>query len=243
MTLPTVPVTAPPANPLPHGLFDAATITDEALSRHIGGITLTSPNQGGHGHWPTVCPTPDDTPDKTGQRPTPEDFASTIVWAVDECKTVGITDEEAQARAAHLLRLTAPVDVEKFAAEQLLTITPATAVSSVADALEVIEDALGEAGYPGVVHARRGLIAQIDSRLIVRQGGVLYTPGGHRWVFGSGYGALENTLVATGPVMIRRGSVVTGMSFDRVTNTRAALAERVITVGWESPTLAVPVNR
>lgn len=242
MALPAQPVTAPPANPYPHGLYAAATVVDEAQARHQGGITLITPNAGPHGQWPVDCPTPDDAPDKVGNRPGPVGFPATAVWAIDECKTVGVTETEAQERATHTLRLSEPLDVEKFAASQLTQVTPKVTATGIKAALEQLEDHLTQHGYTGVIHARRGLIAHLTG-MIVRQGGQLLTPGGHKWAFGAGYGALGDTLVGTGPVTIRRGPVVTGMSVDKTNNIRLALAERVVAVGWEPPTLAVTLSR
>lgn len=241
MALPMQPVTAPPANPLPGGLYQAATITDETQSRHQGGITLVTPNNGGHGRWPVDLPTPAGTPNKAGERPAPRGFPATIVWAADEPKAVGVPESEVQDRALQALRLGEPLEVEEFVAEQLSEITP-TATVGIKHAVELLEDALAARGYLGVIHARRGLIAHLNG-LIVRQGGQLLTPGGHRWAFGAGYHDLGDTLVGTGPVMIRRGPVVAASAFEPKTNKRLALGERVVSVGWESPTAAVTLAR
>lgn len=241
MALPPINLTAPPANPAPYGLYAAATVTQDAESRHLGGINLDTPNAGPHGTWPTDCPTPDGTPDKGGDRPDPTVFPSTIVWAADDCKAVGVSEDQARDRAMQTLRLSEPLDVEDHVATLLAGITP-TQVNTIRQSVELLEDALTQNGHTGVIHARRGLIAYLQP-LIVRQGGQLLTPGGHRWAFGAGYGTLGDTLVGTGPVHIRQSPVEIRQAFDRETNDRTVIAERVVTVSWEAPTAAVTLPR
>lgn len=243
MSLPPFTITAPPAPPIPAGLYSAATLTSTDQARFLGGLEVHSPNTGGHGTWPTGCPAPGDMPDKGGQRTAPLTFDATIAWAVDECKTVGITEDEARDRAVNLLRLTEPLDVEKDTAEKLKIVRPARTAGSFEDAVEQIEDALAADGYAGVIHARRGLLAHLPQHLVVRQGAQLFTPGGHRWAFGAGYESLGDTLVGTGPVHIVQGPVSVDVSVNSRNNLRTALAERAVAVGWEPPTIAVTVNR
>ena len=242
MALPPLYVIAPPATPAPHGLYDAASVTQDTADRHLGGVLLDTPNGGPAGTWPTDCPTPDDTPDKGGARPAAVQHDSTVVWAADECKTVGVDDAAAQARAEQALRLAEPVQVEQHTAPRLLDAadTP-TSVTDWEAAVAAIEDALAAGGYTGVVHARRGVLPYV-TRWVVRQGGVLLTPGGHRWAFGAGYGALGDTLVGTGPVHVRQGPVTHRTALDHATNTRLAVAERVVNVAWEPPTVAVTMT-
>lgn len=242
MALPTVPVVLPPANPYTGGLYDAATTIDDLAARHLGGLTVDSPNHGPHGSWPTECPTPDETPDKGGARPAPRDVDATIVWAADDCKTVGITDEEAKARAAQTLRLTEQVDVEKHAAAALAEVE-ATQVADIVAAVAHLEQALAADGFTGVIHARRGLVAVAEkASMIIRQGSRLMTPGGHLWAFGAGYTALGDTLVGTGPVQIRRSPITESMSLGARTNERLALAERVVAVAWDTPIAAATIT-
>ncbi|MFC3848877.1 hypothetical protein ACFORJ_01670 [Corynebacterium hansenii] len=242
MALPTVPVVLPPANPYTGGLYDAATLIDDLAARHLGGLTVDSPNHGPHGSWPTECPTPGDTPGKGGPRPAPRDVDATIVWAADECNTVGITDEEAKARAAQALRLAEQVDVEKHAATDLKKVT-ATQVADIVAAVAHLEQELTADGFTGVIHARRGLLAVAEkASMIIRQGSRLLTPGGHRWAFGAGYTDLGDTVVGTGPVIIRRSPVTESLTLNARTNTRMALAERVVAVAWDTPTAAATIT-
>ena len=244
--LPPLPLTAPPANPLPGGLYTAARGVDAPDDRHHGGIALESPNTGGAGQWPTACPTPEETPEKTGGRAEPAVFPATVVWAADECHTVGVTDDEARARAAQTLRLREPVEVEKHVAAQLTAKAEAEeqTAATLAEAVAVAEEKIAAAGYVGVLHASRRLIVAAETaKLIRREGQTLLTPGGHQWAVGAGYTALgADTIVATRPVIIRRGPVESRIAVDARRNTRVAVAERVVAAAWELPTTVITIT-
>lgn len=241
MSVPAVQVAGVQATPLAGGLYAAATLVDSADARHLGGIQLEPVNTGVSGRWPADVSA--DTSDllKQGSRPEWLGFGATVVWASDEVKSVGTTDEGGVQRAEHLMRLLEPVEVEDFVAEQLSEFSDADPAMSLKDQLGLIEEELGRFGRPGVVHARRGSIPHLNG-LIVRQGSSLLTPGGHRWVFGAGYGSLGNDLVGTGPVTVQRSPVQTRQVFDRSDNVRATLSERVVAVGWEGPEIRVPLS-
>lgn len=241
MALPPVIVTSPPANPYPYGLYSAATVIGATDARHQGGMALDSPNTPSHGQWPVICPVPEDTPDKQAQRDALPTFPAITVWAADECKAVGISAEQAQERAIQALKLAEPLEVEAFAATQLKKVTPAETAASLEEAVSLLEEALVSHGHTGVIHARRGLMPLL-SKVIIRQGGQLLSPGGHKWAFGGGYQELGDTLVGTGPVLIRQSPAETSEAFNSNNNVRTALAERVVSVGWEGPTLAVSVS-
>lgn len=244
MGLPHVPVLMTPANPIPGGLYDAASVSDTTDARHIGGITLQSPNRGASDTWPTECPTPDGTPDKAGARPDWDEFPATAVWAADGCNAVGTTEEEAQNRAAHSLRLKEPIRVEEHVAEQLATITPATTAADIVAAVAHLDEVLAAEGYAGVIHARRGLLAVAEKAdMVIRQGSRLTTPGGHQWAFGVGYTSLGDTLVGTGPVLVRRSPVIHAPATAHTANQVLAVAERVVTVAWDAPTAAVTITK
>lgn len=242
MALPTLPVTLPPATPFTGGLYDAATIIDDAAARHLGGVTVTDPNVGGHGRW--QLPAPDDgNPDKVGDRLDPTDHPATVVWAADSAKSVSWTDDEALARAEHVLRLIEPVEVEQHVAEQFATLTADDTASSWVDAVALADLALAKAGHTGVVHVYRAHLAALqDASMIVRQSGRMLTPGGNVYAFGAGYEALGSTIVATGDVFVRRGPVTSLASLDHASNTRTGLAERVVAPYWGNPVSAITVN-
>lgn len=140
------------------------------------------------------------------------------------------------------MRLAERTETELFyAAETLSKITPTNA-ATLADAVGLIEAEIGRDGYAGIIHAPRHLIGKLR-QFIVRQGAMLFTPGGHRWVFGSGYTALDNTLVGTGPVLIRRGEITTTPSVDHRHNRLVTVAERSIAVAHDGPAVAVSVPK
>lgn len=239
MALPRVPLTLPAANPLTGGLYSAATVTDLPDARIDGGLDVDSPNHQPHGRWGTGCP---DATDPTGTRPARRQFDATVAWASDQCAPVGVTAQEASERAQHGLRLTEQIDVEEHTAAALNAGATATDAPSLITAVEQIEEALGAHGYAGVIHARRGMIALAQKAgVLVRQGQGLFSPGGHRWAFGPGYGALGNTLVATGPVLVQRGPVSEEQVFEPKNNDRLTVASRTVAVAWDTPHLAVTV--
>lgn len=241
--LPPLPITAPVANPLPAGLYSAATVIDAADDRHHGGLLLDSPNIGGQsGLWPTSCPTPAETPEKGGERPGPVMGPATVVWAADECSTVGGDDQEALARAAQILRLREQIEVEHWLLDQLMDVAEVQQSNDLLDALEQFEVTAGVIhAAPSVIHANRGVLVELAARypgLVRREGQGFLTPGGHRWAFGGGYADAGDDLVLTGPVTIRRGPVEARVVVDPTTNRRLAVAERTIAAAWEGPVIA-----
>lgn len=234
MAIPPVTYTAVTASPLGGGLYDAASVIDAADGRHFGGMMLEPVNEGISGMWE---PGGEDNPDKVGERAEWPDFPSTIVWAADGVKTVGASLTGAQERAEQVLRLQEPVKVEQFLVPQLIEATdrgPAT----VEEQLSIIEEELGKRGYAGVVHASRAMLPYLV-KYIVRQGQALFTPGGHRWAFGGGYGQLGADLVGTGPVTVVRSPVVQVEATDMRLNDFHAVAERIVAVGWEGDAVRV----
>lgn len=241
MVLPNYPVTLPPATRYANGLYDAATLVPDETARHLGGVLLTDPNAGGHGRWPVD--TEGDTPDpKAGDRPEDEEFPATIVWAADENKAVGWSEDNAVARAEHVLSIVEHVEVERHAAETLATYASKPFTDWVG-AVGHLDAAIASSGHMGVLHAPRHLLARLqDKGMIVRQSGKLLTPGGNTWAFGAGYEQLGNTVVATGTVVVRQSPVNTVPSFDHKTNTRMTVAERIVTPYWGNPVAAATIT-
>lgn len=232
MATPPVVYAAVPANPLGGGLYDAASVVEAMDMRHIGGMMLEPVNEGTSGLWELGG---EDNPDKVGERGEWPTFPATTVWAADGVKTVGATADGARERAEQLLRLKEPVHVEEFTAAQLLE-AGATNAASVKEQMAYLELELGKRGYPGVVHASRELLPVLKD-YIVRQGQALFTPGGHRWAFGGGYGALGTNIVGTGAVTVVRSRLVEVGATDTRLNDYHAVAERVVAVGWEGAPL------
>ena len=234
MATPPVVYSAVPANPLGGGLYDAASVVEAMDMRHLGGMVLEPVNEGTSGVWKLGS---EDNPEKVGERGDWPVFPATTVWAADGVKTVGATADGARERAEQLLRLKEPVHVEEFVAGQLLE-ADANAVASVKEQMAYLELELGKRGYPGVVHASREMLPALKD-YIVRQGQALFTPGGHRWAFGGGYGSLGNNLVGTGGVTVVRSRLVEVGATDTRLNDYHAVAERVVAVAWEgAPLLA-----
>lgn len=240
MEFPRIDVATPLATPLTGGLYDAASTQDVADARHLGGLTLDPVNTGTSGTWPAEGAT-EDTPPKVGVRPDRANFEATVVWAADSSKTVGSSEDGIRTRAEHILKLQEPVRVEEFVAARLKAVEAEDAAASLEAQMGAIEQALGEYGRPGVVHASRAYLPFL-TRFIVRQGQALFTPGGHRWAFGMGYKALGTDLVGTGPVVVVRGPVVTAGALDARHNDLEGIAERVVAVGWEGPEIRVPAS-
>lgn len=245
--MPLVQFDEPTFNPHTGGLFTAATVeTSDAFDRAQGGIETTALNSGGHGYWDTGCG-PQDDPDqvKQGVRPGRYSSDSMIVWAADDCGLIGNSVEESKARAQQILRLYEEMDAEAATVPVLLDKagTPATAPTG-ADAFVLavgaIEQALGKTGVAGVIHARRGLaaLAARSGLVVSNSAGKLTTPLGNTWAFGAGYDELDNTLVGTGPVLVRKGPVFVQEAVAHRKNERTAIAERLINVTWALTTVA-----
>lgn len=242
VTMPRIQYEATPANPHTGGLYSAATLTTLAdPDRLDGGVEVTPVNEGGHGFWDTGCgPQDDEAAVKAGDRPARDSGDSTIVWAADDCSLIGNSAEEAEARAAQLLRLYEPVDVEVHTAPRLLLAAGTAATAPVGDdafakAVGALEATLGLTGTSGVIHASRAMaaVAAKHGLLVASASGRLTTPLGNAWAFGAGYGALGTTLVATGPVTVRRSSVTANNVVNTRQNERTAIAERIVNVVWE----------
>lgn len=248
--LPARQYDATAANPHTGGLYTAATIEPTDDERLDGGVEVTPVNEAtaGHGYWDTGCgPQDDPAASKEGERAGRVYSPSLIVWAADDCSLIANSAEEARARAAQLLRLYEPLDVEADTATRLLAAAGTAATAPTATyapafvlAVGAVEAALGRTGVAGVIHASRDLAAAAAHfGLIVNgPGGRLTTPLGNAWAFGGGYDALGSTLVGTGPVTVRRSSVTARDTFEHRQNQRTAIAERTINVSWELATVA-----
>ncbi|WP_280392885.1 hypothetical protein [Nocardia wallacei] len=246
MTTPTLPAVAHFAdlqNPQPFGLYSAATVVprDAPGRLALGGVDWVPSNCGPSGVWNhLICPPldPDDPDDtKSGDRPDDGHFPPVTIWATDECSLYATDTSASVARAEQLLRLHEPLWVERYVADLLAdraTVLPAQ--TTITGAVGALEQALGEVGFSGVIHARRGLAATAtEHRLVEHQGAMLTTTLGNRWAFGGGYTALADTLYATGPVTVWLDPSITRESIEHKINMRQIVAERSAVVGWECP--------
>ena len=236
----------PLANPAPGGLYTAATVLNpNDPSRLADGVTVESWNCGTSWVWPINCETapPDPSPKGAGNRSENLEFEGDVVGADDDCSAL-VPELEAMQRAEQLLRLQESVRVEQQLVDKLLTMadTPVTVAGLVA-AVGALEETIAPYNFPGVLHAAPHLAAALASaQLITRTGGQLLSPMGHRWAFGPGYGELEETIVATGPVTVHRGPVIQNHGPNYPKNERLSVAEREVLVSWECWTTAVTIG-
>lgn len=249
----TEPITLPPrqmkaalANPLPGGLYTAGTLVELTKPARIdGGVQVEQSNCGFNvRRWELGCD-PDGNPvDKgDGDRDEPEGttFPAFGVVATDKCGLLGRNEEEAQARARQAMRLQESIQAEEHTADLLVARagTPADAVDPARDkaikgAVAALEAAMAAMGIQGVIHAHVQLAAELKGLITPGTGGKLFTPAGHQFAFGAGYGALGNTLlVGTGPVTIYRTPVDVLPSMEVRRNERLVVAEREVAVTWE----------
>lgn len=249
--LPAVEFDAPAVNPAGLGLYEAATVINTVRpSRILGGVNVRPYNcSNSFGTWPTdPCIDPPGSK-KEGDRTAPGDtFEPIQAWAYDECDPVE-TDEQSQSRSAQTLRLHEPLLVESAFATRLLTDAAAVpggigTATDLADAIGQLEEALGEEGYLGAIHAaRRWAAPATQYRWTDQNAAVLRTPLRHSWVFGGGYASvLGDTLVATGPVFVWRDELTSLSVLDERINRRASVSERTVTVGYECIVAAVTIT-
>lgn len=96
----------------------------------------------------------------------------------------------------------------------------------------------------GLIHARAGLLAVAASaHLIVRDGPILRSPAGHRWVFGGGYAAapLGDTIIGTSPVFGWRDEIAVRDAMKHSTNEYICIAERSVLVATEALVAAAEI--
>lgn len=234
---PATHITESPGSPLLGDLWDAsARVSGDRLR---DGITVWPSHGSGHGTWPLECGPDDDPGSKDGNRPDPIDFHGLVVWAADECGTVGNTLERTRSMAALTL------DYEGRAHVETHFITAVTESSYIADvptpaalagvnplalALGGLEQAMAALWrHAGVIHASRALLAPLASLSLVRvSGSSLVTPGGNRWAFGVGYDeVLGRDLVGTGPTEIHTQPVPGVELVDERQNNIYAVAEYI----------------
>lgn len=245
--MPVVDYDAPPVNPAGLGLYDVATvITDAGPTRAQAGIRIIPFNcADSFGGWDTnPCADPEDNL-KEGERDDPNDeFLPFTAWAYDECD-VRQTDAESQARAIQTLRLHEPLLVESdFAARLLVDAGTPTVGLDLIDAIGKLEEALGQEGYLGFIHASRRFAARAAfAGLLTRSGSGYKSPMGHTWVFGGGYGSsLGDIIVGTGPVTVWQYALEVNTALDLHVNLKASVAERTVVAGYECFVDAVSVD-
>lgn len=247
----------PRITPLPRGLFAATTWTDadpgDPIRWLAEGVEFDLVNYGGDeafGVWgANWCAEPDDlTGDdvKEGTRADGLDpFAAMTVWAFDACDLRAPSRAAVRQRAERVLALREQTAVERQFAIRLAEDAGAPAeVADIVAAVGILDNALTDSGSAGMIHAPATLAASAaDRSLLIRDGGVLRTPLGHRWVFGSGYlGELDNTLVATSSTFGWRNPAAVREVVKVEWNLAVAIAERSFVVGYEALLGAVSIT-
>lgn len=254
--MPSVVYYATPAPTQGYGLYAAATVFDSTTpTRELGGVDIWPYNcDTGYGTTPANLCWDDiaEAPVKSsGERAAPEHFAPIIAFGASECQPgAGITEDEVMGRARHNRELHEQQLVESALATRMLADAgaPATATSFI-EAVGMLEEWLGEQGYPGYIHASRRNASAAALNQDAIGNALLRTNIGNTWVFGGGYASvLGNTLVATGPLYVWRalpndnvtttGSHVT----PALNNSIYALSERVVVAGYECAAYAVTIS-
>ncbi|MFR9773043.1 hypothetical protein [Nocardia sp. SC052] len=236
----------PLANPAPGGLYGAATILENNTRLQFG-MKVETANCGPSWVWPIDCDaTPPDPSPKGEEGRTDWDehtFTGDVFGAHDNCSAL-VPPAEAAQRAEQLQRLHESVHVEDKLVPRLLAMAGSpTDVTGLVAAVGALEEAVAEFGFTGVIHAAPHLAAPLYNAQLVRvSGSYLVSPLGHRWAFGAGYADLNETLVATGPVVVHRGPVIPSSGPDYTHNQRLDVAEREVLVTWECWTTAVTIG-
>lgn len=196
-------------------------VTTERIAEGV----LVHPGHGSAtGTWPLPCTgAPPPGSNKDGTRTPATWFPPTVVWAADECSTVGNDTARTSSLAGATIDHDARYRLEQHYMAHVLAM-PATAADdaptgrletvtapSVPDihplvlTLAAVEHAMRRWGHLGVVHASDLLLPVMERLSMIRHsdGNVLTTPSGNTWAFGSGYDSLDvDTLIGTGPTTV-----------------------------------------
>lgn len=248
----------------PHGLYAATSFSDTtdpnaALRWLPSGIVIRPTNYSlvsnfgiWEADWNTAFAelTEDDV--KTGERADIselEPWPAMTVYGVDANNTGDLTTierSEVKERATRALEVNEQPAVEREFITRLIADASPTDVGTLIEAVGALEEAIGTTSTTAVIHARLGLLAAAAANnLIVRDGKVLRTPAGSRWIFGSGYAAAElgDTLIATGPTFGWRGPVAVRDALHPHGASRyVAIAERSVIVATETTIAAVTIE-
>lgn len=265
-------VDAPQATPPRYGIVAAAPTIDDARTLWINGVTF-NPEACAPGSLSGVdCAT--DFPDwSTGGATNPATVIQDafVVWAADQCSTLGSVSRDFEGRARRALLASESymiaqefqlgalaLDGRRLSDNTAETITAAAVAPGVA--LGMLEWSLGrcQRGKRGMIHCTiQVLDALVQAYAIENAGGVWLTPMGNIVVADAGYtgatpaGADATTsqwMYATGMVYLRLGSVEAAAAqtvdqVDRSVNTRRFVAWRPVLIEWDECCLkAAQVN-
>jgi hypothetical protein len=245
-------VFVPPALPAPRGVFDVVTWLQNGTlpARFLSGMAIRQSNVGLSdqlGVWGADwCGDPGDE-SKVKQRPpavlAEVDPITVYGWDANQCGDLTeASRDEVRARAQQVMVRGEQSAVERSLAGRFLADAPsAGSVSSVTEAVAVLEAELARAGVTGYLHASPKWAAYLAAAPHLTDGG--RSPSGHRWVFGGGYvDGLGDTVVATTDLFGWRGPVEVRDSVTPERNEYVVLVERSLLIAYEAAVAAVTIN-
>lgn len=248
-----------PGNPLPHGLLsgcvDVVDVTDvhEMLGTEWRPLSCAEAHPAAE--W---CPDDGEPPgvpvEKEFTRPGICNADPVTLYAGAECSAPGWTYQDAVRHARETLRMGEQRALEEHYMREVLCeiaddLTPAAGAVSIAQAVSILENALGTSyGGTGLIHAPAGAAALLSRyNLAFPDGNCLRTLLGNGLVLGAGYAVNvgppgctpadpgEAWLYGTSPVRVRRETPNTVPDTDRASvdtrvNDRRVLVERTFVV-------------
>ncbi|MEU6594254.1 cupin [Streptomyces sp. NPDC046881] len=269
-------VEAIPGRPLPHGILlnNCTDVRDVDDEHELLGITWLALGCQPVGVWRDPCLTdespgeesPGAPPQKEFHRPVVEAAEPITVYAGAECSTMGWSYAEARAHAEASMELGEQEAVEAGFWQHHLTqvavdLTPAAGAVNIAQGVAALEGCLAESyGGVGTLHVPAGAAALLGCCALAQRDaeGNISTLAGNCVVIGAGYSTLNTGpggipaepgtawLYITGPLVVRRGPIVTipdrpGPSVNIRTNDRRVLVERTYVVSTTCTVCAIQV--
>jgi hypothetical protein len=261
---PPIILAGPLPQPLPYGLLAAATMVGEPDERWGNGANVRPYSPELPEVW-DPCSTGTFRTKDTPEQPDMPLFSAFGVVLTDVCSGRGVgTDDALDGRARAAFAAVEQWAVEReFARGDLMPSNPyltdgnadilaSGAAVSLAEALALLEKAIGDTGRAGMIHADRGIVAAWSTVGAVRiAGDRLLTYNGTPVASGGGYNGMapdgeaapgdeEGWAFATGPVEVRRSpdiEILPGSlreALDRETNVVTYRAERMYLVDWDT---------
>lgn len=260
---PPIVLAGPLPQPLPFGLFSAAITVPEASGRWGMGANVRPYPPGAASSF-DPCSAGTFRQKDIPEQPATPFFMAFGVYLADQCSGRGVgTDAALDNRARAAFAAVEQFAVEReFASGALMPSNPylgdgnATILGggavSLVEALALLEQAIGDTGKAGMIHADRGIVAGWSGIGALRvSGDKLLTFNGTPVASGGGYNNVQpdgqaapttdtGWAFATGPVEIRRSDdieIIPGSlaeALDRETNLVTYLAERSYLVTWDT---------
>lgn len=264
MNAPPINLAGPLPQPLPFGLFSAATIVPEASDRWANGAVVR-PYPPGPASTFDACSTGTFRDKEIPEQPDTPLFEAFGVYLADQCSSRGVGTDAAldgRARAAfaaveqwaveHEFATGSRQPTNPYLADGDAQVLASGAAVGLLEALALLELAIGDTGQAGIIHADRGIVSGWSSLGALRiAGDKLLTFNGTPIAAGGGYNDVQpegesapttdtGWAFATGPVEVRRFpeiEIIPGSlaeALDRETNLVTYLAERSYLVDWDT---------